>query len=186
MKNRYFFSALGLMLVTVWSMWRWFLSPWVARLDRTVALQVLLVVHCFRFISPISLVQGVTLPGLSVELTYPQVLGDIATAAFALVAIAALRADAGWAMGWVWFTNLFGFVDLGIVTVQGLRFDFAEHVGAMFYVVAWFVPWLLVSHVLIFQQLLLRFETQRTSSSCEPTLATATKTSKSGRSRGQR
>ena len=166
MQKLYFFSALGLMLVTVWSMWRWFLSPWVARLDRTMALQVLLVVHCFRFISPISLVQGVTVPGLSVELTYPQVLGDIATAAFALVAIAALRAKAGWAKGWVWFTNLFGFVDLGIVTVQGLRFDFAEHVGAMFYVVAWFVPWLLVSHVLIFQQLSLRLEAQRARGSC--------------------
>jgi hypothetical protein len=53
----------------------------------------------------------------------------------------------------VWLTNLFGLVDLGIVTVQGLRFDFAEHVGAMFYVVASFLPWLLLSHVLIFKQL---------------------------------
>jgi len=98
-------------------------------------------------------VQGVTVPGLSVEFTYPQVVGDVATAAFALMAIAALRAGAGWATGWVWFTNIFGLVDLGIVTVQGLRFDLAEHVGAMFYVVVWFVPWLLLSHVLLFKLL---------------------------------
>src|SRR3954465_12207375 len=100
MPKLYFFSALVLMLVTVCALWRWFVSPWMAKLERAVALQALLVVHCFRFISPISLVPGVTAPGLSVELTYPQVLGDIATAAFALVAIAALRAGPGWATGW--------------------------------------------------------------------------------------
>ena len=52
-------------------------------------------------------------------------------------------------MSWVWFTNLFGFLDLAVITVQGFRYDFPEHVGGMFYVVAWFVPWLVVSHMVI-------------------------------------
>jgi hypothetical protein len=153
MEKLYFFSTLGLMTVTVTLMWRWFFSPWVRALEPILALQVLLVVHCFRFISPISLMPGVAVPGLSTEFTYPQVLGDMATAAFALVAIAALRKRARWAMGWVWFTNLFGLLDLTVITVQGLRFQFAEHVGAMFYIVAWFVPWLVLSHLLLFKRL---------------------------------
>jgi hypothetical protein len=112
--------------------------------------QLLLAVHCFRFISPISLVAGVTLPGLSTEFTYPQVLGDVGTALFALIAIALLRARSGFAVPWVWFTNLFGLADLLMIGVQGVRFDFAGHVGGMFYIVAWFVPWLLLSHTLVF------------------------------------
>ncbi|MEO5806848.1 hypothetical protein [Devosia sp.] len=153
MEKLYFFSALGSMTITAALLWRWFISPWARSLQPVAGLQVLLVVHCFRFISPISLMPGVTMPGLSTEFTYPQVLGDMATTAFALVAIAALRQRARWAIGWVWFTNCFGLLDLAVVTVQGLRFQFAEHVGAMFYVIAWFVPWLMVSHLLLFKAL---------------------------------
>lgn len=150
------FSAVGLMLVTVTCIYRWFLAPALAKLTPVAALQALLVVHCFRFISPISLVPGVTVPGSSVEFTYPQVLGDVTSAILALITIAALRSGRRNAIALVWFTNLFGAFDLTVVTVQGLRFDFAEHVGGMFYVVVWFVPWLLVSHVVIFSRLLQR------------------------------
>ena len=75
MENLYFFSTLGPMTVTVALFWRWFGSPRARSLEPFVALQVLLAVHCFRFISPISLMPGVTVPGLSTEFTYPQVLG---------------------------------------------------------------------------------------------------------------
>jgi hypothetical protein len=146
-------ASFSLMIVTVTCVYRWFFRPALAKLDPTVALQWVLVVHCFRFISPISLVHGVTLPGLSAEFTYPQVAGDVCTALFALIGIAALRSKRSWAVPWVWFTNLFGLVDLIVIGVQGSRFDFAGHIGAMFYIAAWFVPWLLLSHVSIFARL---------------------------------
>jgi hypothetical protein len=149
----YLYSSLGMMLVTVSCIYRWYLRPALAGLDPVLALQALLTVHCFRFISPISLVPGVTLPGLSTAFTYPQVVGDVGTAAFALIAIGSLRAGSRLALPWVWFTNLFGLLDLAIIGVQGTRYDFAAHVGAMFYIVAWFVPWLLLSHALIFSWL---------------------------------
>jgi hypothetical protein len=56
----------------------------------------------------------------------------------------------------VWLTNLFGVADLVVIGIQGTRFHFADHVGAMFYIVSWYVPWLLLSHGLIFGQLLRR------------------------------
>jgi len=141
------------MLVTVSLWYRWFLGPILARLSAVSALQLLLAVHCLRFISPISLVPGVTVPGLATAFTGPQVLGDAATALFALVAIGTLRSGWRCATPWVWFTNLFGVLDLAVVAVQGVRFDFAAHVGAMFYIVVWLVPWLLISHMAIFAQL---------------------------------
>jgi hypothetical protein len=146
--------SFSLMIITVTCIYRWFLRPALARLDPMLALQAMLAVHCFRFISPISLVRGVTLPGLSTEFTYPQVVGDVGTALFALIGIAGLRAKKNWAVAWVWFTNLFGLVDLAVIGVQGARFDFAGHIGAMFYIAAWYVPWLLLSHVSIFARLM--------------------------------
>jgi hypothetical protein len=147
------FVSFSAMLITVSCVYRWFLRPALSKLEPDVALQWIILVHCFRFISPISLVHGVTLPGLSPEFTYPQVIGDMTTAAFALIAIGALRSHAPWARSWVWFMNVWGLVDLIIIGIQGARFDFAGHIGAMFYIAAWYVPWLLLSHTLIFGRL---------------------------------
>jgi hypothetical protein len=149
----YVLVSFSAMLVTVSCIYRWFLSPALAKLEPALALQAIVAVHCFRFISPISLVPGVTLPGLSTEFTYPQVVGDVGTALFALIAIALLRARSSFAIPWVWFMNLFGLVDLVVIGIQGARFDFAGHIGAMFYIAAWYVPWLLLSHMLIFLRL---------------------------------
>jgi hypothetical protein len=145
-----------MMLVTAVCIYRWFLAPAFAKMDPVSALQILLAVHCFRSISPISLIPGVTVPGLSTAFTYPQVLGDAGTALFALIAIAAIRSRWTFAMPWVWFTNLFGLLDLAVITVQGFRYDFPDHVGSMFYVVVWFVPWLVVSHIAILAWLIPR------------------------------
>jgi hypothetical protein len=145
----YLFPSFGMMLVTAACIYRWFLSPALAKLDPVLVLQILLAVHCFRFVSPISLIPGVTVPGLSTAFTYPQVIGDAATAIFALIAITAVRSRWKFAMSWVWFTNLFGLLDLAVITVQGFRYDFPAYVGGMFYVVVWFVPWLVVSHMVI-------------------------------------
>jgi hypothetical protein len=154
MDKAYVFFSLSAMLVTVNCMYRWFLRPALARLDPIVSLQAVIAVHCFRFISPISLIHGVVVPGLSTEFTYPQVIGDVGTAALALWAISQLRSRGRAALPWVWLMNVFGAVDLAIIGVQGTRFHFAEHVGGMFYIVVWYVPWLLLSHWVIFRRLL--------------------------------
>src|SRR6516225_3815287 len=131
--------SFGAMLVTVACLYSWFFRPALAKLDPTLSLQAVIAVHCFRFISPISLIPGVTLPGLSTEFTYPQVIGDVGTAWFALIGIGLLRAESGFAIPWVWFTNLFGLADLVVIGIQGTRFDFAGHIGGMFYIMGWFV-----------------------------------------------
>ncbi len=153
MTQLYVGLSFGAMLVTVSGLYRWFLAPAAARLDPRLSLQLIIAVHCFRFISPISLVPGVTVAGLSTEFTYPQVIGDVGTALWALIAIGLLRARSPLAVPWTWFMNLFGLVDLLVIGVQGARFDFAGHIGGMFYIAAWFVPWLLLSHTLIFRRL---------------------------------
>jgi hypothetical protein len=58
------YASFTMMLVTASLWYRWFLRPILSRLGRVPALQLLLAVHCLRFISPISLVPGVTVPGL--------------------------------------------------------------------------------------------------------------------------
>jgi hypothetical protein len=147
------FSSVGMMLITVTAIYRWFLQPALLKLHPSGVLQVLLAVHFFRFISPISLMPGVTLAGTSTQFTYPQVVGDVSSAILALLAVAALRSGWRYAIPLVWVTNVFGAIDLLAITLLGFRFDFAERVGGMFYVVVWFVPWLLLSHTVIFARL---------------------------------
>ncbi|MEO8151997.1 MAG: hypothetical protein ABI605_02925 [Rhizobacter sp.] len=149
----YLSLSFGPMLFTAFCLYRWFLAPRLNELPPDVALQVLVSVHCLRFVSPISLVAGVTVPGLSAEFTMPQVVGDMSTALFALIAISLLRSGSRHAVPWLWFVNLFGLVDLLIVAIQGVRHEFAAHVGGMFYIAVWFVPCLLVSHSALFTRL---------------------------------
>jgi hypothetical protein len=96
-------SGFGPMLLTAFCLYRWFLKPRLDEMQPAAAMQVLMLIHCFRFISPVSLVAGVTVPGLSTEFTHPQVAGDVATAVFALIAIAALRS------GWRYSVNRTGY-----------------------------------------------------------------------------
>src|SRR5262245_55492622 len=117
MAQLYVFFSLGMMLITVSCMYRWFAKPALPKLDSPTALQSILAVHCFRLISPISLMPGVTVPGLSPEFTYPQVIGDVGTALFALFAIRLLRSGSSVSIPWVWFTNIFGAVDLVIIGI---------------------------------------------------------------------
>ena len=145
--------SFGPMLFTAFCLYRWFLAPRLNQLPPEMALQVLVSVHCLRFVSPISLVTGVTVAGLSAAFTVPQVVGDMSTALFALIAIALLRSGSRQAVPWLWFVNLFGLVELVVVAVQGVRYEFAAHVGGMFYIAVWFVPCLLVSHSAIFARL---------------------------------
>src|SRR5437667_11028660 len=91
MQMLYLFSSFGMMLVTAACIYRWFLSPALAKLDPVLVLQILLAVHCFRFVSPVSLIPGVTVPGLSTAFTCPQVIGDTATVLFVFIEILAAR-----------------------------------------------------------------------------------------------
>jgi hypothetical protein len=106
-----------------------------------------------------SLAPGV---GVAVAATMPPLwawsvsLGDLTAMLLALGTIAALRAEARFALALAWVFNVVGSLDILHVVFEARRFEVVEHLGAQWYVPTMVMPVLLVSHVLIFATLIRR------------------------------
>jgi hypothetical protein len=133
-----------------------YIWPRLRAMRREDALLPLVVPHTFRFIGLSFLIPGVVSPSLSSAFAVPVAYGDLVAAILAMVATLALSARASWAIAIVWVFNLWGAVDLLHAIYQG---QIGVHVGpeslgAAFYIPTVVVPALLVTHGLIFLQLL--------------------------------
>jgi hypothetical protein len=133
----------------------WYVRPRLNRLPRAAALAPLVWVHAFRIIGGSILAPG------SVEAAVPQAfrvmigLGDLATAALALVALVALRTRWRGALALVWLCVGFGLLDTVNAIIQSMRDNvFSYALGFNWIIVAIYVPALLVSSLLIVMQLL--------------------------------
>jgi hypothetical protein len=132
----------------------WYVAPRLAGLTRESALVPLLWVHAFRVVGGVILAPGAVDPAVPVDFRTMVGLGDLATAALALVALGALRQRVSGRIGLVWLTVGVGFVDTVNAVIQSIRFDVFSHpLGVNWLIVAVYVPSLLVSTVLIVQRL---------------------------------
>ena len=130
---------------------RWLLAPWLARQTRREALFWLTLPHAFRYIGLVFLVPGVVAQPLPSDFANPAAYGDLLTSILALLALVALRTGWKGAIATVWLFNIVGTVDL----LNALRhLDIVPNLGAAWYIPTFFVPLLLVTHVMIFVRLL--------------------------------
>jgi hypothetical protein len=100
-------------------------------------------------------VPGVVSPELPAAFARPVAYGDFITAILALLALAALGTRAGTVMTWVF--NTFGTVDLLFGFYQGSRISLPDTpglLGAGYFILAAYVPLLLITHGLAFRILL--------------------------------
>ena len=148
-------AIFGLQLILSLIVWgliaKWFLAPWLDKQVPHKAFFWLTLPHAFRHIGMVFLVPGIvseTLPG---SFSIPAAYGDLITGVLALLALIALRKGWAGALALVWLFNIFGTVDL----LNALRHaDAVPHLGAAWYIPTFFVPLLLVTHVMIFTRLL--------------------------------
>ena len=131
-----------------------YLWPALRTLPRRRALQLLLLVHSFRFIGLAFVVPGVVSPNLPDEFARPAAYGDLIAAVFALVALAGLSSKFG--IGLVWAFNLWGVADLLYAFYQGLIGVGIKpgQLGAAFFIPTVAVPLLFVTHILVFRLLM--------------------------------
>ena len=122
---------------------RWHVWPWLAALPTRRALPPLLFVHATRYIGLAFLVPTVVPPGVPAAFAVPAAYGDLLAALLALLALIALRGEWTGALALTWLFNLVGTADLLYALTQGVRLD--VQLGA-----AYFVPILLITHVMIF------------------------------------
>ena len=129
--------------------------PALCSQPRANALHPLLLLHSFRFVGLAFLIPGVVSPELPMAFAGPAAYGDLATAILALLALATLRSPLGIIL--VWAFNVLGTADLLYAFYQGNRSGLGPAPGlqgAAYFIPTVLVPFLLITHGLVFRLLL--------------------------------
>jgi hypothetical protein len=145
-------AAFGL---TVWGAVVWHFWPALRELPRPENLRLILLLHAFRFLGLAFVVPGVVSPELPAAFARPVAYGDFITAILALLALTTLGTRSGTVMTWVF--NTFGTADLIFGFYQGSRISLPDTpglLGAGYFILAAYVPLLLITHGLAFRILL--------------------------------
>ncbi len=133
----------------------WFV-PWLRENTFHKGLAILTVPHVFRYIGLSFLIVGVTNSPLDSRFAVPAAYGDLIAAILASIAFIALLAKFSYAVPIVWIFNIAGFIDFLIAVAQGLRYTHPSEMGATYFIPVLAVPFLFVSHLLIFWMLITR------------------------------
>ena len=142
--------------LTVWGVVAWhYIWPMLRELPRPESLKPILLLHGFRFLGLAFVAPGVVSPELPAAFAQPVAYGDLITAILALLALATLGTRAGTLVTWVF--NIFGAADLLFAFYQGSRISLPDTqglLGAAYFILAAYVPLLLITHGLVFRILL--------------------------------
>jgi len=146
-------TAFGL---AIWGAVAWhYIWPALRERSGLEALKPILLVHGFRFLGLAFVMPGVVSPELPATFAQPVAYGDFLTAVLALLALATLRSRTGPAVNWVF--NTFGTADLLLAFYLGSRISLPDNpglLGAAYFILAAYVPLLLITHGLAFRVLL--------------------------------
>ncbi|MGN6750196.1 MAG: hypothetical protein ACTHJS_16545 [Xanthobacteraceae bacterium] len=136
---------------------KWYVSPWLGGLKRADAIIALLWVHVFRYVALMTFsAQRDGFP-IADDGLFEIVIGDVAGAAIAFVAIFALRYRARFGIALAWLLAADPIFD----TVTNIRGGVREHLmgaasGTTWLVLVFYVPLIVVSVALLLWQLLTR------------------------------
>ena len=140
---------------------KWFLAPWLREKTQSQALFWLTLPHATRYIGMVFLVPGVVSPSLPGSFATAAAYGDLAAGLLALVVLIALRNRWTGTMALIWLFNIVGTIDLVNALSQAQA---VPYLGAAWYIPTFWVPVLLVTHVMIFARLLKKPTEQGTES----------------------
>jgi hypothetical protein len=146
-----FVSQLVLSLFVYALVAKWYVVPWLANKPLEQVLIALIFPHALRHVGLTFLVSGVVIDPLPGIFAYSAAYGDLISGLLAIVCLFALRNSWGLALPLVWLFNVVGSVDL----LNALRqAEAVPNLGGTWYIPTFFVPMLLVTHVMIFSRLL--------------------------------
>jgi hypothetical protein len=146
-------AAFGL---AVWGAVAWhYIWPALRERPSPENLKPILLLHGFRFLGLAFVVPGIVSPELPAAFAQPVAYGDLMSAILALLALAALGTRAATGMTWVF--NTFGTADLLFAFYLGIGISLPDKqglLGAGYFILAAYVPLLLITHGLAFRILL--------------------------------
>ena len=129
---------------------RIYLLPRLAAWSPATLLTPILLLQMGRELGLMFLFVGATGPGMPAAFAQPAAWGDFAAAVLAAIALWAVRRGAASAKAWVWVFNLFGTADLLNAIAMAVLHGAAPHLGAAYWIPAFWVPMLLATHGVVF------------------------------------
>lgn len=130
---------------------RWYVIPLLAPLPLEDRLLALTWPHVFRYVALTGFLPGQVSPDIPANALSAVVYGDTISALLALIAVVMLHFRMRGAIAMAWIFNIIGFLDWLQSQVHGIMAQsFAYPAGASAIVYAFYVPLLVVSHVVIF------------------------------------
>jgi hypothetical protein len=130
---------------------KWYLVPWLAEKPVEQVLIALIFPHALRHIGLSFFVSGVAGENLPSSFAYAAAYGDFIAGLLAILCLFALRNAWALTLPLVWVFNVVGSIDL----LNALRqAEVVPYLGTTWFIPTFFVPMLLVTHVMIFSRLL--------------------------------
>ena len=162
-----FILQFALSILVVGLLVRWYAVPWLSEKSFYVVLMILLVPHAFRHVGMSFLVPALNQPDMPANFSTAAAYGDLLSGLLALMALIALKNRWMIAIPLVWTFSIVGTVDL----INALRQDGAIlYIGATWFIPTFVVPVLLVTHVMIWAQLIKHTRNESIISSSESSL----------------
>jgi hypothetical protein len=130
---------------------KWYVSPWLAEKSIQFALILLIFPHAFRHVGLTFFVPGLVDSSLPASFANMAAYGDLVSGLLAIVVLVSLRKNWNLALPLAWLFNIIGTIDLLNALSHA---EAVPHLGATWFIPTFFVPLLLVTHVMIFSRLL--------------------------------
>ena len=133
----------------------WYINPKLKAMERRKALVPLLLIHCFRYGPLTLLMPGQVSEMVPVEVAQTIAYGDLISATLALIAVMLVWYKVGVGKMFVWLFTLVGFADVALASATGIGAGLLDmEIGFNLYILNFYVPMLIVSHILIIKLLL--------------------------------
>src|SRR5262249_27581579 len=135
----------------------WHVAPRLSSRSRDAALVPLLWIHVFRF-APLALyATGQVDPQIPTDVKAGIAYADLGSPIFALSALIAVKLHVPGRMAAVWLFSVVGVADLVYATYKAVGAStYKYYLGWNWYILNFYVPMLVVAHVMILQQSLRR------------------------------
>jgi len=130
---------------------KWSISPWLKSKAAAVALMILVAPHAIRHVGLTFLVPSVIDPDVPQTFAQMTAWGDFAAGLLAILSLFALRHKWRLTLPILWVFNIVGTVDLLKALSQP---DNIPYLAGTWYIPTFWVPVLLVSHMMIFSRLI--------------------------------
>jgi len=129
---------------------RLYLLPRLGELAPRNVLVPILLLHSLRHLGLMFLAPGAVHPGMPPQFAYPAALGDLLTALLAFISIPAVLEGGRSGRTLVWIFNIFGTLDLAMAITLATIYQGPLSMGAAYWIPAFWVPGLLVTHYVTF------------------------------------